>query len=162
VKAVQELLPVWGHRFVRQFLEFCLPTLLAPGNVPALANAPAPVRHHDERRRRGAIQMHPAWVHLPGFAKEYLIDELVTDGNHSATITLAYARRSRDRRRHARTCFIFLVSDYTLQRRAQGVLLAGRTAQGGACRQLPDRRRGGVRRVTARSGGPYISLGLAS
>jgi len=37
VKAVQMLLPVWGHRFIRQFLEFCLPTLLAPGNVPALA-----------------------------------------------------------------------------------------------------------------------------
>src|SRR5262245_33591135 len=36
-KAVQCVLPVWGHRFVRQFLELSLPTLLAPGNVPTLA-----------------------------------------------------------------------------------------------------------------------------
>ena len=39
VKTVQVLLPVWGHRFIRQFLEFCLPTLLAPGNMPAIAGA---------------------------------------------------------------------------------------------------------------------------
>ena len=36
-KAIQCVLPVWGYRFVRQFLEVGLPTLLAPGNVPALA-----------------------------------------------------------------------------------------------------------------------------
>ena len=30
-------MPVWGAAFVRQFLDFCLPTLLAPGNIPALA-----------------------------------------------------------------------------------------------------------------------------
>jgi len=28
-KAVQMLLPIWGQRFIRQFLEFGLPTLLA-------------------------------------------------------------------------------------------------------------------------------------
>ena len=31
VEAVNVLLPIWGLRYVRQFLEFCLPTLLAPG-----------------------------------------------------------------------------------------------------------------------------------
>ena len=35
--AIKVLMPVWGLRYVRQFLEFCLPTLLAPGNIPALA-----------------------------------------------------------------------------------------------------------------------------
>lgn len=35
--AVKLLLPVWGYRFVRQFLDVGLPTLLAPGNLPALA-----------------------------------------------------------------------------------------------------------------------------
>src|SRR5262245_22540809 len=33
------LLPVWGGAFVRRFLDCCLPTLLAPGNLPALARA---------------------------------------------------------------------------------------------------------------------------
>src|ERR1700724_1558176 len=37
VRAVTVLMPVWGYRFVSQFLEFCLPTLLAPGNLPAVA-----------------------------------------------------------------------------------------------------------------------------
>ena len=37
--AVTLLLPVWGYRFVSQFLEFCLPTLLARGNIPAIAAA---------------------------------------------------------------------------------------------------------------------------
>src|SRR5271163_3741610 len=36
-KAARILLPVWGYSFVRQFLEYGLPTLLAPGNVPGLA-----------------------------------------------------------------------------------------------------------------------------
>ena len=34
VKAVHVLLPLWGHRFIQQFLEFSLPTLLAPGISP--------------------------------------------------------------------------------------------------------------------------------
>ena len=38
-RAVRLLLPVWGYRYVRQFLEFSLPTMLAAGNVPALAKA---------------------------------------------------------------------------------------------------------------------------
>ena len=37
--AVNVLLPLGGLRYTPQFLEFCLPTLLAPGNVPALAQA---------------------------------------------------------------------------------------------------------------------------
>jgi hypothetical protein len=39
LKSVKLLLPVWGHRYVRQFLEIGLPTLMAPGNVPALAQS---------------------------------------------------------------------------------------------------------------------------
>ena len=38
-KAAKLLLCVWGYSYVRQFLECGLPTLLAPGNVPALAAA---------------------------------------------------------------------------------------------------------------------------
>ena len=36
-RAVRLLLPVWGYRYVKQFLDCSLPTMLAPGNVPALA-----------------------------------------------------------------------------------------------------------------------------
>jgi len=37
VRAVHVLLPVWGARYVRQCLDVCIPSLLAPGNVPAVA-----------------------------------------------------------------------------------------------------------------------------
>src|SRR5689334_23556677 len=36
-KAIQLLVPVWGTPYISQFLEVSLPTLLAPGNLPALA-----------------------------------------------------------------------------------------------------------------------------
>ena len=101
VKTVQVLLPVWGHRFIRQFLEFCLPTLLAPGNVPALAKAlPCRFVIMTSVNDVGTIQMHPAWVHLSRICETeiHLIDDLITDGNHSATITLAYARVVREKR----------------------------------------------------------------
>src|ERR1700733_4640520 len=38
-RAIKVVLPVWGYTYVRQFLECGLPTLLAPGNIPALAAA---------------------------------------------------------------------------------------------------------------------------
>ncbi|NMM46728.1 hypothetical protein HH303_19725 [Rhodospirillaceae bacterium KN72] len=33
---VRFLLPVWGERYIERFAELCLPSLLAPGNLPAL------------------------------------------------------------------------------------------------------------------------------
>ena len=52
-KAIRVLLPVWGEEFVGQFLEYSLPTLLAPGNIPALAQGPAdPLRLSDARAGR--------------------------------------------------------------------------------------------------------------
>ena len=38
-KAIQLLVPVWGTAYTSQFLEISLPTLLSPGNLPALAKA---------------------------------------------------------------------------------------------------------------------------
>lgn len=92
------MLPVWGYNFVRQFLEWSLPTLLAPGNLPALA-ARLPTRFilltsvDDEPY----IREHAAIKRLSGVCKvEFrLIDHLITDGNYSTTITLAYTEAVR-------------------------------------------------------------------
>ena len=117
-KAATLLLPVWGYSYVRQFLECGLPTLLAPGNVPALAAAlptefviltsveDVPlIREHRAFKRLGAIcktTVHP-------------IDHLITDTNYSTTITLAYAEAVRDvGEAMLDTCFFFLVSDYVV------------------------------------------------
>ncbi len=110
------LLPVWGYSYVRQFLEWGLPTLLAPGNVPSVARS-LPTQFiiltsaDDER----FIREHAAFKRLAATCTTeiHLIDHLITDGNYSTTITLAYAEEVR-RTGEAMldTCFFFLVSDY--------------------------------------------------
>jgi hypothetical protein len=116
MRAVAVLMPVWGYRFVNQFLEFCLPTLLAPGNMPAVA-AMLPTRFVLLTRETDEllIRSSPAWRHLEEICAAEIsrIDDLVTDGNHSATITLAFARAVRQTGvAMLDTAFIFLVSDY--------------------------------------------------
>lgn len=125
VEAVNVLLPIWGLRYVRQFLEFCLPTLLAPGNLPALA-AELPctftvMTHVDDE---AALRSNPAFRRLEQVCdvEIKLIDDLITDSNHTTTITLAFARAVRETGpAMVRTAFIFLVSDYIV---ADGSLAA--------------------------------------
>src|SRR5262245_42294346 len=99
--AVKVVMPVWGLRYTRQFLEFCLPTLLAPGNVPALAQAlPCTFIVMTSLRDEPLIREHPAWRQLAEICRVevQLIDDLITDGNHSTTITLAYECECRESR----------------------------------------------------------------
>jgi hypothetical protein len=110
------LLPMWGHRYVRQFLEVGLPTLLAPGNVPALAQSlPSEFVILTSGADEGYIRQHPTFLRLADVCRTSIrpIDQLITAGNNSTTLTLAYA----DAIRAAGpamldTCFFFLVSDY--------------------------------------------------
>jgi hypothetical protein len=116
LKSVKLLLPVWGHRYVRQFLEVGLPTLLAPGNVPALAQSVATefallTSAADE----SYIRQHPAFLRLAATCRTSIrpIDHLITAGNNSTTLTLAYAEAIRAAGpAMLDTCFMFLVSDY--------------------------------------------------
>src|SRR5258707_7908815 len=124
-KAICFLLPVWGDAFVDQFLDHSLPTLLAPGNIPALAQA-LPTRFVFLTRARdgAAIRAHPACQHLAQVSQVEFspIDDLITPGNHSTTITLAFARAVRAAGLEMLdTCFFFLVADYIM---ADGSLAA--------------------------------------
>jgi hypothetical protein len=125
--AVKVLLPVWGYRFVRQFLDFTLPTLLAPGNLPALASAlPCQFVILTAEQDEDFIREHPAWQALERICDVEIvqIDDLIMDGNYSTTITLAYAlavRRTGEQM--IDTCFIFLVSDYLMADGALGNVL---------------------------------------
>src|SRR5947209_8990889 len=115
-KAAQCVLPVWGYRFVRQFLEVGLPTLLAPGNVPALAAA-LPTRFIILSRIEDEdfIRHHPAFRRLCEVCETEirLIDHLITGSNYSTTITLGYTEAVRAAGEDMLdTCFFFLVSDY--------------------------------------------------
>lgn len=117
-KAVEFLVPVWGYSFVRCFLEYSLPTLLAAGNVPAVAAAvPSKFIILTGADDAAYISEHPAFKQLATVCETELrlIDHLITDGNYSTTITLALTeviRAAGDAM--IDTCFMVLMSDFIL------------------------------------------------
>jgi hypothetical protein len=117
-QAIKVLLPVWGAGYVRQFLDIGLPTLLAPGNVPALAAAlPTEFIILTSLYDETTIREHAAFRRLAATCqtKLRLIDHLITDGNYSTTITIAYAESViAAGESMLDTCFFFLVSDYIM------------------------------------------------
>jgi hypothetical protein len=116
---------VWGYEFVRKFLDRSLPTLLAPGNLPAItAVLPTEFIFLTSEHDKTHIREHPVYGRLATVCavRFHEIDDLVMQGNHSTTLTLAYAREIRRSGPSALdTCFFFLVSDYLM---ADGSLAA--------------------------------------
>src|SRR5262245_32650578 len=116
--AAKLMVPVWGYQHVRQFLEPSLPTLLAPGNVPALAAAlDCEFIILTSEEDRDYIREHAGFKRLAHVCRTQirLIDHLITDGNHSTTITIAYTEVVRSvGAAMVDTCFFFLVSDYVV------------------------------------------------
>jgi 2-polyprenyl-3-methyl-5-hydroxy-6-metoxy-1,4-benzoquinol methylase len=116
--AVKLLLPVWGYLYVRYFLECSLPTLLAPGNIPTVAAAlPSEFILLTSAEDEAYIREHPNFKRLAAMCstKTVLIDHLITEGNYSTTITLAYTEAVRAAgEAMVDTCFFFLVSDYIM------------------------------------------------
>src|SRR5262245_22570665 len=83
LKAVVVLIPIWGYRFVSQFLEFGLPTLLAPGNLPAIASSvPCRLVLMSSEPDEPVIRCHPAWRQLERICAAEIrsIDDLITEG----------------------------------------------------------------------------------
>jgi hypothetical protein len=112
------LVPVWGYHHVRYFLESSLPTLLAPGNIPAVAAAlPTEIVILTSTEDEAFLRQHPTFKALGESCQVAirLIDHLITDGNYSTTITLAYTESVREiGDAMIDTCFFFLVSDYVM------------------------------------------------
>jgi hypothetical protein len=117
LRGVQILLPVWGSSYLRQCLEVLLPSLLAAGNLPAVAAAiPAVFIVFTRERDMPAIRRHPAWQKLAGLCEARLepLDELLSEA-HSVVLTLVYARAIRSAGYPARdTGFLLLVADYVM------------------------------------------------
>ena len=136
LKSVKLLLPVWGHRYVRQFLEIGLPTLMAPGNVPALAQSlPSEFEILTSAADESYIRQHPVFLRLAEVCRASIrpIDHLITAGNNSTTLTLAYAEAIRATgRAMLDTCFLFLVSDYIVADGSLASVLARVRAGAGA------------------------------
>ena len=117
-KAIQLLLPVWGVQFIAQFLRVSLPTLLAPGNLPALAaTLPTKFIFLTNTEGAGILSSHAAVNYMREICDVEIrtIDDLITGDNYSTTITLAYARAVRAAGpQMLDTCFFFLISDYIM------------------------------------------------
>ena len=117
-RAIQFLLPVWGAQYIGQFLQCGLPTLLAPHNLPLIAKS-LPCKFSFLTSLEGAeiLREHPAVVYLRNICDVEIrnIEDLITDGNYSTTITLAYARAVQEAgAAMLDTCFFFLISDYIM------------------------------------------------
>src|SRR6202167_4976773 len=115
-RAVKVLLPLCGDSYARQFLKYSLPTLLAPGNIPAIA-AELPTEFVLLTRGDDAdfIQEHPTFKRLAAICNSTvrLIDHLITEGNPSTTITLAYTEAIRAvGSSMVDTCFFLLSSNH--------------------------------------------------
>src|SRR5262249_21698976 len=136
-KAVQILLPVWGHGFVRSLLQFCIPTLLAPGNVPLLAKM-LPTRFVvlTRSKDRRLIETHSSWRKLAEVCDVEIraIDDMITRDNHTACISLAFHRAILDGGACGDgTCFFlmnadFLVADGSLTNIARRMMRDGTNA----------------------------------
>ena len=114
-QAVRLLLPVWGQRYLRRFFEFSLPTMIAPGNIPALAaTLPCTFVFLTSAQDAELIAEHPGYRYLSAICRTEIvpIDDLITGDNHSTTITLAYERAVRAAAAITDTCFLFLIADY--------------------------------------------------
>lgn len=124
---IEILLPVWGERATRDFLELGLPSLLAPGNVPGLSKfgqctfvllAPA--------RDAGMIERNPLWALLQACCAVRIqhIDDLISRSS-STVLTLAYASAIRGAGQRALdTCFVLLVADYVVADGSLGAVVA--------------------------------------
>jgi hypothetical protein len=115
VSHIQILMPVWGERYIRQFFDFCLPSLLAEGNLPALRRrAPCAFTFFTRAEDGRTIRGHPLLPALESLCAVEIepIDDLISD-SPSTIITIAYASGVRSAGAAAlQTSFIFLVADY--------------------------------------------------
>ena len=112
---IRILLPVWGERYIEQFFDFCLPSLLADGNLPALrSRAPCALTFFTRAEDGQTIRRHPLLPALESLCVVEIetIDDLISD-SPSTIITIAYTTGIRAAGAGAlQTCFMFLVADY--------------------------------------------------
>src|SRR4051812_41960847 len=83
----------WGERYVDHFLELCLPSLLAPGNLPVLVEAfRTELVLVTEQRLYERVRSHPAFIRAAELCEVQLksLDDLVaTTGSYGMSLTYA-------------------------------------------------------------------------
>lgn len=115
---VRFLTVIWGERYIEEFERISLPSYLAPGNLPYMAQATdlevviltskesVPAFHKSEYFRKLETVCPVKFIY---------IDDLITDGMYGVVLTLAYARGVRSYGAdQVNTHFVFMNSDFVL------------------------------------------------
>ena len=110
------LVPVWGERYVAQFAEYGLRSLLSRGNVPWLSqNHRVQATILTRADSRQYVEAQPAFRRLAELVPLTFveIDDLLATygGNYSVILTRAYNRAMALNRDMLNTAFIYLVGD---------------------------------------------------
>jgi hypothetical protein len=140
---VKFLMVIWGARYIGEFAQVSLPSYLAEGNLPHLAErADLEVLIMTSRESRKAFNTEPIFAQLRKLCTvRYLyIDDLITSGNYGVTLTLAFARGILDSGEdQTKTTFVFMNSDFVL---ADGSLrsLLTKLEEGHRCIMAPSLR----------------------
>lgn len=140
---VRFLTVIWGARYIDEFARVSLPSYLAPGNLPALAEGAdlevVVMTSHDSVAE---FEGKPAFEMLRRLCpvRFLFIDDLITTGCYGVTLTLAYARGIADAgAAQTDTTFVFMNSDFVLADGALATLLA-RLREGARCVMAPSLR----------------------
>jgi hypothetical protein len=140
---VRFLTVLWGREHRARWLGLSLPSLMAPGNLPALAAATElEVAILTDKRSVSLIRGHPAFHPLQKICQvQFLeIDDLIVGTTYGVTLTLAYARGIMSAGdEQTNTTFVFMNSDFIV---ADGSLasLANRIKSGHRCIVAPSLR----------------------
>ena len=122
------LLAVWGEAYITQFFDRSLRTLLAEGNLPALAAAGECCFLFLTRASDVAtFRAHPLFPLVERYCavRFVFIDDITFPRNHSATLTLSFERGMRSLgAAMTETYFIYLMSDYLFAENALSALIA--------------------------------------
>lgn len=134
---------IWGERYVEEFARVSLPSYLANGNLPHLAEeTDLEILIMTSETSRPAFDREPTIRALTSLCpvKYIYIDDLITTGLYGVTLTLAYVRGIADSGPdQIDTYFVFMNADFIL---ADGAMrsLVERFRRGDRCVMAPSLR----------------------
>jgi hypothetical protein len=140
---VRFLTCLWGREHRARWLALSVPSLLAPGNLPALSDSTdLEVVILTEKKSERSIRGHPVFHRLQKICQVRFIaiDDLIVGTTYGVTLTLAYARGIIDAGiNQTSTTFVFMNSDFII---ADGSLatLANKINAGHRCIVAPSLR----------------------
>ncbi len=118
MKQVRLITFAWGDGYVDELLEYALPAVLAPGNLPALAEAfDCELVFLTEARQFERVERHRVWQRLKQYCKPRLvaIDDLLSAPLYGLSLTYATYRGFADLgERVTETALVFFTSDWLL------------------------------------------------